>query len=434
MYKGDYRDLEGPFKSRWHKVCFAPALCLPCNPILTPLRRLVSKKKNRFEKEGFSLDLVYITDRIICHGFPAAGVEHLYRNPRSEVARFLETKHAGHYKVFNFCCEPGRGYDPAVFDGQVERYPFRDHGVPPLATMAEFCNSAKAWLDADEKNVVTLHCKAGKGRAGIMTCCLLVRLGFKETALQAMEYYDIMRVKNKRGLTVTSQRKWVALYERLWREIWELPAASSIGNFPSEEYPGERYPLPEPKERHLSSVEIMEIPEYLDSAGFFIKVFLGTTTTRFEFEDLWKSDVEHLGGSETKKNDPAKPSQVGWTERNSEGRGIKAGNKDFAVNCIVKGNFCVQVFAVTPGLLGKKKKKLCELWNNTLMMSQGSEGEIIDFPTSELNIKKKMKKKIDGITVRLGFGQAGKVREPSESGIEMQQLITRTAPAFSTHL
>ena len=114
--------------------------------------------------------------------------------------------------------------------------------------------------------------------------------------------------------------------------------------------------------------------------------------------------------------------------------GIKAGNKDFAVDCIVKGNFCVQVFAVTPGLLGKKKKKLCELWNNTLMMSQGSEGEIIDFPTSELNIKKKMKKKIDGITVRLGFGQTGKVREPSESGIEMQQLITRTAPAFSTHL
>ena len=136
-----------------------------------------------------------------------------------------------------------------------------------------------------------------------------------------MEYYDIMRVKNKRGLTVTSQRKWVALYERLWREIWELPAASSIGNFPSEEYPGERYPLPEPKERYLSSVEIMEIPEYLDSAGFFIKVFLGTTTTRFEFEDLWKSDVEHLGGSETKKNDPAKPSQVGWAERNSEWRG-----------------------------------------------------------------------------------------------------------------
>ena len=72
----------------------------------------------------------------------------------------------------------------------MERYPFRDHGVPPLATMSEFCNSAKAWLDADEENVVSLHCKAGKGRAGIMTCCLLVRLGFKPNAVEAMTYYD----------------------------------------------------------------------------------------------------------------------------------------------------------------------------------------------------------------------------------------------------
>lgn len=150
--------------------------------------------------------------------------------------------------------------------------------------MSEFCNSAKAWLDADEKNVVSLHCKAGKGRAGIMTCCLLVRLGFKPNALEAMTYYDrwvvggerggagggslgggnsvrpfltppferSKRVTNKRGLTVTSQRKWVMLYERLWREVWELPATSDIGKFPPEEYPGERYPLPVPLEKNLT--------------------------------------------------------------------------------------------------------------------------------------------------------------------------------------
>ena len=89
--------------------------------------------------------------------------------------------------------------------------------------MSQFCNSAKTWLDADPKNVVSLHCKAGKGRAGIMTCCLLVRIGFKQTALEAMEYYDKTRVVNNRGLTVTSQRKFVLLYERLWRDVWELP-------------------------------------------------------------------------------------------------------------------------------------------------------------------------------------------------------------------
>lgn len=51
-----------------------------------------------------------------------------------------------------------------------------------------FCENAKAWLDMDEENVVSLHCKAGKGRAGIMAACLLIRLG--ETASDAVSKYD----------------------------------------------------------------------------------------------------------------------------------------------------------------------------------------------------------------------------------------------------
>lgn len=40
----------------------------------------------------------------------------------------------------------------------------------------------------------------------------------------------------------------------------------------------------------------------------------------------------------------------------------------FSVDCYVKDNFCVQVYAVSPGLF-PRKKKLCELWHNTIMMS-----------------------------------------------------------------
>ena len=50
--------------------------------------------------------------------------------------------------------------------------------------------------------------------------------GFKPNAVEAMNYYDGKRVTNKRGLTVTSQRKWVHLYERLWREV-SISAARS---------------------------------------------------------------------------------------------------------------------------------------------------------------------------------------------------------------
>ncbi|CAM9858702.1 unnamed protein product, partial [Hapterophycus canaliculatus] len=98
-------------------------------------------------------------------------------NPRTEVQRLLEKYHKGHYKVYNFANEPGRTYPDQLFQGRVERYPFTDHSCPPLESVVNFCESAKAWLDMDEQNVVSLHCKAGKGRAGIMAACLLIRLG-----------------------------------------------------------------------------------------------------------------------------------------------------------------------------------------------------------------------------------------------------------------
>lgn len=57
-------------------------------------RRLVSKKKLRFQSHGFDLDLSYITDRVIAMGFPSSGVESLYRNSLDDVVAFLNNRHA----------------------------------------------------------------------------------------------------------------------------------------------------------------------------------------------------------------------------------------------------------------------------------------------------------------------------------------------------
>jgi hypothetical protein len=48
--------------------------------------------------------------------------------------------------------------------------------TPPLAMIQQFCADAAAWLAADPVNVVVVHCKAGKGRTGIMICSLLLYL------------------------------------------------------------------------------------------------------------------------------------------------------------------------------------------------------------------------------------------------------------------
>ncbi|KAE8981456.1 hypothetical protein PR003_g24781 [Phytophthora rubi] len=183
--------------------------------VLAVPRALVSQNKRRFQQDGFDLDLGYVHPRIIVMGYPAVGVEFLFRNPRSEVLQFLDERHGGDYFVFNFCDEPNRCYSPSIFEGRAKSFPIEDHNVPTFQMMIEFCEEAAAWLDANEKHIVALHCKAGKGRAGMMACMLLLRMGFAATATDAIDRYNRERVHDRRGLTVVSQKKWVNYYAAL---------------------------------------------------------------------------------------------------------------------------------------------------------------------------------------------------------------------------
>ena len=51
------------------------------------LKKMVSKKKRRFEGEGFNLDLSYVTDRVIAMGYPSQSVESVFRNSLEDVRR-----------------------------------------------------------------------------------------------------------------------------------------------------------------------------------------------------------------------------------------------------------------------------------------------------------------------------------------------------------
>ena len=104
---------------------------------MNKLRSVVSKKKQRFQKEGFDLDLTYISDRVISMGFPSTGAESLYRNPLEEVKSFFQSKHDDHYKIYNLCSE--KNYDPSVFSNRVARFPFDDHNAPHFSLILDFC-------------------------------------------------------------------------------------------------------------------------------------------------------------------------------------------------------------------------------------------------------------------------------------------------------
>lgn len=38
-------------------------------------------------------------------------------------------------------------------------------------------------------NVAAIHCKAGKGRTGLIICCYLMYCGLSKTAEASLEYY-----------------------------------------------------------------------------------------------------------------------------------------------------------------------------------------------------------------------------------------------------
>jgi len=225
------------------------------------VRKVVSKNKRRLREDGFDLDLSYITPRLIAMGFPSESMEGVYRNPFKEVFRFLELKHKDRYKVYNLCSE--RGYDISKSNNRVECFPFDDHNAPPLTLVQDFCINVKEWLSVHPENIAVVHCKAGKGRTGLMICSYLLHSGEWKTAQQAMEFYAAMRTHNKKGVTIPSQIRYVHYF------------ASVVQN---------SYQLPEPKPLLLKSIQFHTIPKVPHVTDIRFSVYVMKTLV-YTFKD-----------------------------------------------------------------------------------------------------------------------------------------------------
>lgn len=181
-------------------------------------RLMVSENKRRYKQDGFDLDLVYVTDRIIAMSYPSSGKMSWYRNPIHEVERFFNTKHANHYRIYNMCSE--RTYDSSHFNGCIERYLIDDHNVPLLRAAVDFVAKAQAFLDEDPENIIAVHCKGGKGRTGTMICMLLVHNGLFESAQASLEYFGNVRTDKTvgtkfQGVETPSQSRYVEYFEEV---------------------------------------------------------------------------------------------------------------------------------------------------------------------------------------------------------------------------
>jgi len=69
------------------------------------------------------------------------------------------------------------------------------------------------WLQQDEKNIAVIHCKAGKGRTGLMISAWMVYSREWATAKDALTFYAAMRTYNQKGVTIPSQIRYVHYFE-----------------------------------------------------------------------------------------------------------------------------------------------------------------------------------------------------------------------------
>jgi len=127
---------------------------------------------------------------------------------------FFGKYHEKHFKIYNLCSE--RNYEAKEFTssgGKVGHFPFDDHNPPPLTLIPRICDDAKAFLDQDKKNVVAIHCKAGKGRTGCIIACLLLHLKQATDSKEALDIFGANRTSNRKGVTIPSQKRYVGYYD-----------------------------------------------------------------------------------------------------------------------------------------------------------------------------------------------------------------------------
>lgn len=188
--------------------------------IADKVRGVVSKKKKRFKKDGFDLDLTYITQDLIAMGFPTdeSSIEGIYRNPMSEVQRFFRKYHQDHYMIYNLCAEPQYQYTDEAFGYMVGKFQFYDHNAPSFHLLVDFCKTAESYLKTHPDNIVAVHCKAGKGRTGTMIAAYLLHIQYCPTAEEALQLFGQERTADGKGVTIPSQIRYVGYYERFVNE------------------------------------------------------------------------------------------------------------------------------------------------------------------------------------------------------------------------
>jgi hypothetical protein len=122
----------------------------------------------------------------------------------------LDESHAEHYLVFNLS---QRVYDYEKFHGRVVDWcGFPDHHGAPLPLLIRTVKAMHEFLMADPRNVVVVHCLAGKGRTGTVIVAFMLYVGLFRTPNAASVFFRRQTVHQSLGCHGTVAAALCQLY------------------------------------------------------------------------------------------------------------------------------------------------------------------------------------------------------------------------------
>ncbi|XP_047226705.1 tensin-1 isoform X6 [Girardinichthys multiradiatus] len=164
--------------------------------------------------EGYELDLIYITERIISVSFPSSVEEQSYAANLREVASMLRSKHGHNYLLLNLS---EKRYDISQMNPKVLDFGWPDHHAPALDKICSICKAMDTWLSADSHNVVVIHNKGNRGRTGVVVAAYMHYSNISASADQALDRFAMKRFYEDKVLPVgqPSQKRYVAYFSGL---------------------------------------------------------------------------------------------------------------------------------------------------------------------------------------------------------------------------
>ena len=93
----------------------------------------------------------------------------------------------------------------------------------------DFCDDALDYLKEDPQNVIAVHCKAGKGRTGVMVAALLMSMDSAlRKAEDALRMFADIRTCDGKGVTIPSQVRYVRYWDSMLSQSLRLRPDSRV--------------------------------------------------------------------------------------------------------------------------------------------------------------------------------------------------------------